>query len=60
MDMQPLFKEGEPFLNVMKLLENVQSADPWSPDINEDNWGLGWGHYHFMAGGISLSSVLTT
>ena len=57
--MHPAFKQGEPSLNVTMLLENVQSADPKSSDIDEDNQGQGWGHYQFMAGGISLSSVLT-
>ena len=60
MDMQPLFKQVELSLNIMTLLENILTADPGSLDIDEDNQGLGWGHYQFMAGGISPSSVLTT
>ena len=60
MDMQPSFKQGEPSINITTLLKNILTADPGSPDFDEDNWGLGWGHYQFTAGGISPSSVLTT
>ena len=59
MDTQPSFKQGEPSPDVTTLLENIQSADPKSSDIDEDNRGQGWGHYQFTAGGISPSSVLT-
>ena len=60
MDMQPSFKQGEPSPNVTTLLENILTADPGSPDIDEDNRGVGWGYYQFTAGGISPSSVLIT
>ena len=40
-------------------LEHIQSAEPNSPDFDEDNKGQGWGHNQFMAGGLNLSSLLT-
>ena len=60
MDMQSTFKQGPPSENVTTLLNNVQYADPSSPDINEDNQCQSWGHDQFTAGGISPSSSLTT
>lgn len=60
MNAQPLFKQGEPSQNVIVLLERLQSTDPASPDIDEDNTLENWGHYQFTAGGLTLSSSLTT
>ena len=60
MDMQSTFKQGPPSENVTTLLNNLQYADPSSPDINEDNPCQSWGHDQFTAGGISPSSSLST
>lgn len=60
MNAQPSFKQGETSQNVATLLERIESADPSSPDIDEDNMGQSWGHYQFTAGGLSPSSSLTT
>ena len=60
MNAQPLFKQGETSQNVITLLERIQHADPDSPDLDEDNRGASWGHYQFTAGGLTLSSSLTT
>jgi hypothetical protein len=60
MNAQPLFKQGKTSANVLALLERIQLADPSSPDIDEDNLGLSWGHYQFTAGNLSPSSTLTS
>ncbi|KAH9015968.1 hypothetical protein EDB83DRAFT_2321238 [Lactarius deliciosus] len=60
MNAQASFKQGKPSINVTALLEQVQFADPGSPDIDEDNTCQSWGHDLFTAGGISPSSSLTT
>lgn len=60
MNAQPSFKQGEPSQNLLALLERVQSTDPTSSDIDEDNMGPSWGHYQFTAGGLTLSNSLTT
>ncbi|KAH9012334.1 hypothetical protein EDB85DRAFT_2159142 [Lactarius pseudohatsudake] len=60
MNAQILFKQGKSSNNVTTLLKRVQFADPGSPDIDEDNMCLSWGHDLFTAGGISPSSSLTT
>ncbi|KAF8262007.1 hypothetical protein EI94DRAFT_1809450 [Lactarius quietus] len=60
MNSQPSFKQGEPSVEVAALLKHIQYTDPNSPDIDEDNWGQSWGHYQFMAGGLSPLSSLTT
>jgi hypothetical protein len=59
MHTQPLFKQGATSDRAAALLARVQSTDPGSPDINEDNVCHGWGHYQFMAGDFNLSSCLT-
>ena len=62
MNIQLLCKQGQQgklSQNFTTLLEYIQSADPNSPDFDEDNKGQGWGHNQFMAGGLNLSSLLT-
>ena len=54
------FKQGETSQQVATLLERVQSADPGSPEIDEDNRNLGWGHEQFTAGGLTPSTSLTS
>ena len=60
MNAQPSFQQGKPSPNALALLERLQSTDPNSPDIDEDNTGLSWGHYQFTAGGLNLLSSLIT
>lgn len=60
MNMEPLFKQGEASTNVTTLLEHIKFADPGSPDIDEDDRGLCWGHYQYTAGGLTLLSSLTS
>ena len=60
MNKQTSFKQGQSSENVTSLLKRVQSADPGSPDIDKDEMGVSWGHELFTAGGISLSSSLTS
>ena len=60
MNTLPLFEQHETCKNIMTLPEHVQLANPSSLDFDEDNKGLSWGHYQFMAGGLSPTSVLTT
>ena len=60
MNVQPLFKQGEPSENITVLLEHVEFADPSSLDFDDDNKGSTWGHYQFTAGCISPLSSLTT
>jgi hypothetical protein len=57
MNAEPSFKQGKPSHDVLALLERLQLADPNSSDFDEDNMGVGWGHYQFTAGGFSLSSL---
>ena len=54
------FKQGKTSQKVATLLERVQSADPGSPEIDEDNRNLGWGHEQFMAGGLTPLTSLTS
>ena len=60
MDALPSFEQGETSEKVTMLLERIQTADPGSEDIDEDNKGLSWGHYQFTAGNLTLASSLTT
>ncbi|KAH9041278.1 hypothetical protein EDB85DRAFT_2139949 [Lactarius pseudohatsudake] len=60
MNAQSSFKQSEPSEQVATLLDRVQFVDPSSPDIDEDNACQGWGHEQFTAGGVTLSSSLTS
>ncbi|KAI9439700.1 hypothetical protein H4582DRAFT_2075082 [Lactarius indigo] len=60
MNAQSSFKQSEPSEQVTTLLNRLQFADPSSPEIDEDNTCQGWGHEQFTAGGITLSSSLTS
>lgn len=60
MNAQLSFEQGETSPNALALLERLQSTHPTSPDVDEDNRGLSWGHYQFTAGGLTLLSSLTT
>jgi hypothetical protein len=60
MNVQSSFKQGEASENVMTLLERLQSADPGSSDLDEDDMHEGWGHGQFTAGGITMSTSLTS
>ena len=60
MSMQSSLVQGETSKNVRALLQRIESTDPTSPDIDEDNTFEGWGHYQFMAGSLTLSTSLTS
>ena len=61
MNAQWSFKQGKTSENVTTLLERVRSADPTnSQDMDEDDKGVGWGHYQFTGGNVTVSSSLTS
>ncbi|KAF9459837.1 hypothetical protein BDZ94DRAFT_1300247 [Collybia nuda] len=49
---------GQPCSMTLALLNQIESADPTAPDIDEDNTNLGWGHMQFTAGGLTLSTEM--
>ena len=42
------------------LLKHLQSTDPGSLDLSEDDMCEGWGHGQFTAGDITMSTSLTS
>jgi len=60
MNEQPSFKQGKASVNVTMLLERIKSADPNSPDIDEDDRGQNWGHNQFTVGDLTLTTSLTS
>ena len=48
----------EPSLDVVAFLNRIDSADPNSPDLSEDNTDTGWGHCQFTAGNMQCTTVL--
>ena len=60
MNTQSLFNQGEPSNQVKTILKRLESADPGSLDIKEDDVYQSLGHYQFIAGGVSLPSSLTS
>lgn len=47
-----------PSTNVSAFLERIESADPNSPDLSEDDMNGNWGHYQFTAGSMRCATVL--
>ena len=41
-------------------IERIETADPYAPDINEDDNNITWGHWQFTAGSMTLRSVIKT
>ena len=58
MNVQSSFNQGELSNQVKTILECLESADPGSLDIEEDDANQNWGHDQFTAGGVSPLSLL--
>ncbi|KAH9043909.1 hypothetical protein EDB85DRAFT_1885415 [Lactarius pseudohatsudake] len=43
---------------VAALLDQLDSADPDAPDVDDDNSNENWGHAQFTAGGLTIRSAL--
>lgn len=56
----PAFKQGWPSEDAMALLTRIETADPNSPEINEDDTNACWGHYQLSGGNMRLSTILTS
>lgn len=48
----------EPSKDIVALLDRVDSADPDSEDVDEDNSNENWGHAQFTGGGLTIRSAL--
>ncbi|KAL6306926.1 hypothetical protein BKA93DRAFT_816166 [Sparassis latifolia] len=55
-----VFDIGSPTSEVITFIERIESADPNSPDLLEDDLGTAWGHYQFTAGSMTSSSTLVS
>ncbi|KAF8971845.1 hypothetical protein BDZ97DRAFT_1149417 [Flammula alnicola] len=51
---------GSPSSTVLQFIERIESADPNTPDIDEHDTNIGWGHSQFTSGGLTCRSVLQT
>ena len=56
----PTLHDKDPPSATLRFIERIESADPYSPEIDEDNTDISWGHWQFTAAGITLRSVLKT
>jgi hypothetical protein len=54
------FNSGEPSSDVAAFLDRIERADPNSAELSEDNTNQCWGHYHFTAGSLTCTTVLTS
>jgi hypothetical protein len=48
----------EPDARVIDFLECIESADPNSTALSDDNTNASWGHYQFTAGELTITKVL--
>lgn len=58
MDKATNIKTCEPSRHVVSLLDRVDSADPDSVDVDEDNTNENWGHMQLTGGGLTICSAL--
>lgn len=58
----PDFTTGEPSSNFLEFLHRVETADPaaFSPELDEDELGVSWGHSQFTSGSLTCTKVITT
>jgi hypothetical protein len=59
MKQSPTFQDGPPSDQLIAFIDQVENADSNS-DVSEDDDNMSWGHYQFTAGGVTLTSVLTS
>ena len=57
---KPDFSNDTPSPNVITFLDRIESADPNSPDIQEDDTNANWGHQQFTASSLTCTTVLET
>lgn len=56
----PDFRSSPPSANLNLFLTRIEKADPNDATIDEDNKGIGWGHYQFTAGSMTCASAMTS
>lgn len=56
----PDFQSSPPSTDLKLFLTRIEKADPNDTTIDEDNKGVGWGHYQFTAGSMTCASVMTS
>ncbi|EGN97211.1 hypothetical protein SERLA73DRAFT_74922 [Serpula lacrymans var. lacrymans S7.3] len=54
------FSPGPPSSLMLEFIECIKRADPNSPEFDEDDHGVSWGHHQFTSGSMMSSSVLTS
>jgi len=54
----PDFRSLPPSDDLKAFLARIEEADPNDTTMDEDNKGVGWGHYQFTAGSMTCASVM--
>ena len=49
-----------PSNDVLTFITRIEQADPFSPDISEDDTNESWGHYQYTASALTYTTVLTS
>jgi hypothetical protein len=52
------YKWADPSAEMMVFLSSLEECDLNDDSIDEDDKGLGWGHYQYMGGGKTCRSVM--
>ncbi|EGN97576.1 hypothetical protein SERLA73DRAFT_75241 [Serpula lacrymans var. lacrymans S7.3] len=60
MELSTDFSPGPPSSLMLEFIERIERADPNSPEFDEDDHGVSWGHHQFTSGSMTSSSVLTS
>ncbi|TFK17303.1 hypothetical protein FA15DRAFT_710942 [Coprinopsis marcescibilis] len=51
---------GTPDRKVLDFISRIETADPNSPMLSEDDKDAGWGHYQFTEGELTITKTLTS
>jgi hypothetical protein len=59
MEANVTFKCGPTPTLTTDFISRVENANPYVPDLSEDNSGPSWGHSQFTGGNMTLTTVFT-
>jgi hypothetical protein len=56
----PTFNSKPPSTEMLQFIARIETSDPNSTELAEDDSNASWGHYQFTAGSMTVQSVLTS
>jgi len=60
MEKNPTFNSQPPSTEMEQFIARIETSDPNSTELAEDDSNANWGHYQFTAGSMTVQTVLTS